>query len=475
MAYQQPPAGYPPYGVPSPGRKPLATDLVPHQKLTFGKPDSPQPGYHQPPPSQYQPQGYSPYSQERGYIPPPGQYPPQNYPPQGYPQQGYPPPPAIYNQNQGAYSQNQGYPPQGYPPPQQPYGAPTAGYYQPQQPPYGAQQQGYGLPQVIPTPPSLGYGPETVPYEDTSMAADTLRKAFRNGGFPGTDEAAIIRTLAHMSATSIPHLKTTYQQRHHRSLESDMRSETSFNFKTTLLTILRGPLYQDVLLLNKALNRAGTNEDLLDEVLLGRSNADIHAIKHAYFATYHKTLESVVSSDLSGKTDRLFSMVLAGTRQEDSAPVIPQAIDADVTELHHATEKGFGGGTDQLTVCSILTSRSDGQIRAIANVYEQRYRSSLEKMLVRKFSGHMEHALVQIVRAATDRAMRDAMLLYESMVGLGTKDKQLIGRVVAYHWNREHMGQVKGAFRVKYGKDLVTWIKKETSGDYERLLVAMVQ
>ncbi|KAL9114199.1 MAG: hypothetical protein Q9187_007510, partial [Circinaria calcarea] len=382
-------------------------------------------------------------------------------PPQAYQQQGYPPPPAIYNQNQGAYSQNQGYPAQGYPPPQAPY---------------GAQQQGaHGYPQVIPTPPSLGYGPDTMPFENLSMAADTLRKAFKSGILVGTDEAAIIRTLAHLPATSIPHLKTTYQQRHHRSLESDMRSETSFNFRTVLLTILRGPLHQDVLLLDKALSRAGTNEDLLDEVLLGRSNADMHAIKQAFFATYQKTLESVVSSDLSGKTDRLFSMVLASTRQEDSAPVIPQAIDADVTELHHATEKGFGGSTDQLTVCSILTSRNDGQIRAIAHTYEQKYRSSLEKMLTKKFSGHMQHALVQIVRTATDRAMKDAMLLYESMVGFGTKDKQLIGRVVALHWNREHMGQVNGAFKVKYGKDLVSWIKKETSGDYQKLLVAMVQ
>ena len=300
--------------------------------------------------------------------------------------------------------------------------------------------------------------------------ADACRKAMK--GF-GTDEVALIRALAHVAPLEIPALKQAYQARHHRIIETDVEKEVSGHFELALLSILRGPLQQDVWSLHHALKGAGTNENLLNDVLIGRSNADLNAIKQTYQRTYRRSLEQDVRDDLSAKTERMFSMILAATRQEDSAPVNPPAIDADVTEIHRATEARVGA--EQLTVCSILTNRNDAQIRAIAHAYEHKYRRPLEKVLVSEFAGHMEDALVQMVRCGTDRAMRDAVSLEQAMSGVGTKDEMLVNRVVRVHWNPAHVQQVKGAYRAKYGKDLIKRVQGETSGDYERALVAMLQ
>ena len=289
----------------------------------------------------------------------------------------------------------------------------------------------------------------------------------------GTDEKALIGTLAHFPPASIPSLKSTYHQRHRRDLDADVASETSGYFELGLLSILRGPLQQDVWSLNKAIKGLGTKESLLNDVLLNRSNADLRIIKHAYQTTYHRTLEADVRDDLSLKTERMFSMVLAATRQEESAPVLPQAVDQDVRELHRATEGQVG--TDQLTTCSILTNRSNGQIRGIAIAYENKYRIPLEKMIEKEFSGHMKQALVQIVRKASDPAMADAVNLEETMAGAGTKDEMLVNRLVRAHWNRDHMQQVRGAYEHRYGKKLVNRVRGETSGDYMRLLTAMIE
>ena len=289
----------------------------------------------------------------------------------------------------------------------------------------------------------------------------------------GTDEAALIRILAHYPALNIPHLKTTYQQRHHRSLETDVQSETSSHFEFGLLSILRGPLAQDVYCLNTALKGAGTNEELLNDVVIGRSNADLNAIKHAYQTTYHRNLEADVRADLSAKTERLFAMILAATRAEESVPVYPQATEQDVMDLHRATEAKMG--TDQLIVCQILSSRSDGQLRAIAQVYEAKFRIPLEKVLDKEFAGHMRNALIAMVRGACDRAMKDAVALEDTMAGVGTQDVLLVARVVRCHWDRDHMGQVRGAYRARYRTELAGRIRGETSGHYERLLVAMVE
>lgn len=251
-----------------------------------------------------------------------------------------------------------------------------------------------------------------------------------------------------------------------------MKSEVSGDFETVLMAILRGPLGQDIHNLHRALVGAGTNETLLNDVLIGRSNADIRAIKEAYRHHYHRDLEADVKSDLSMKTERLFLMILAANRAEDSAPVVPQNIDQDVAELHRATEGR--AGTEQLTVCSILTSRNDAQIRAIAKVYEQKYRLPLEKVLVKEFSGHMEQALVQCVRCGSDRAMRDAMAIEDCMSGMGTRDELLVSRVVQAHWNRQHMANVAGAYQHRFHRSLRQRIEGETSGYYEKALVAMV-
>ena len=305
------------------------------------------------------------------------------------------------------------------------------------------------------------------------MQADGLRKAMK--GF-GTNENLLIQILTPIPAVEIPALKGQYHQRHHRHLEHDVESEISGNFETAMLQILRGPLQNDVHNLHHALDGAGTNEQLLNDVLIGRSNADIKAIKSAYQTTYHRSLEADVQGDTSMKTERMFMMILAATRQEDSAPVLPQNVEGDVTELHRATEgRGVSQGADQLTVCSILTNRSDGQIRAIALAYEQRYRIPLEKMILKYFQGHMEQALVQMVRCGADRAMRDAMLLEDAMAGAGTKDYLLVTRVVRLHWDRRHLSQVRGAYRQRFRSEVTSRVKGETSGDYEKALVAMLE
>ena len=230
---------------------------------------------------------------------------------------------------------------------------------------------------------------------------------------------------------------------------------------------------QDVHNVQKAIHGFGTKESFLNDVLLGRSNADMRAIKQAYQQTYHHTLEADVKGDLSMKTERLFGMAIAANRAEESAPIIPQEIDRDVTELHRATDGQIG--TDQVTVCSILVQRSDGQLRMIAHQFEQKYHITLQKIIEKEFSGHMEDALLLIINRATDRTMTDAVQLEDAMKGVGTKDDLLMNRVARIHWDRAHMDQVRRAYQFRYKKDLIARIKGETRGDQENLLVAMLQ
>ncbi|KAI1428284.1 hypothetical protein F5Y12DRAFT_732913 [Xylaria sp. FL1777] len=440
------------------------------------------------PPNQgYPPQNSSPYPPQGGQYPPPGGYggggygggyggsAPVELPGStSYPAQGHYPP-----QNSNPYPPQGGHQSYGAPPPHSGYGAPPPG------PPHG--QYGappphqYGAPQAVPqyapppggggppTLPSLGYGPPQIIQWDANPDAQALRAAMKG---LGTDEKALIRVLANKDPLQVEAIKAAYFRLFSRSLEKDIKSETSKYLQLGLAAIMSGPLLHDVHLLRSATDGPGTKEKVLNDVLLGRSNADMKAIKGMYQHTFNRPLEKDIKEDLSMKTERHFMIVLGACRAEDSAPVIPQAVDQDVMELYRATEGKMG--TDEMLVCSILSTRNDNQIRAISKTYEERFRRPLEEVIKREFSGHMKEALLFQLRNAVDKFMHAATLLEDAMEGMGTKDQLLVARVVRYHWDRHALENIKGAYKQRYRKSLASRIRGETSGDYERLMVACV-
>jgi annexin A7/11 len=289
----------------------------------------------------------------------------------------------------------------------------------------------------------------------------------------GTDEKVLIATMAKKDPLQMETIRTQYDQRLMRNLITDLEKETSGYFEKGLVEIARGPLVSDCYNLMDAMKGLGTKEVILDDILIGRSNADINAIKQKYQELFHRTLEADLKSDLSAATEQMYMMIIAARRTEDSHPVNPQEIEQAVTEL----QSGMGGfvGKNTAQICQILTSKNDAQIKAIAQLYQQRYQKSLDTQIKSSFSGHMEDALRLLVARATNRAEAEAIRLEESMAGLGTKDNLLVQRVVRCHWNQQFMNAVSAEFKRVVKKDLVKRIEGETRGDYEKLMVACVK
>ena len=289
----------------------------------------------------------------------------------------------------------------------------------------------------------------------------------------GTDEKALITTMAKKDAMQMNTIRTQFDQRLMRNLISDLEKETSGYFEKGLVQIARGPLAGDCYTLYNAMKGLGTKEVALDDVLIGRSNADVNAIKAEYQRIFKKSLEADLRGDLSAGTEQMYMMIISARRAEDSAPIIPQQIESDVTELNRAIGNIISKNSAQ--VCDILITRNDAQLRAIAQAYQQRFHAALPKVIVDKFSGHMEDALTLLLARAINRPEAEATRLEDSMAGLGTKDELLVQRVVRCHWDQNFMRQVSDAYKRKYGKSLVKRIEGETRGDYERLMVACVQ
>jgi len=66
----------------------------------------------------------------------------------------------------------------------------------------------------------------------------------------------------------------------------------------------------------------------------------------------------------------------------------------------------------------------------------------------------------------------DAEALHKAMKGLGTNDK-VLSDIVATR-TRDQLQEIKRVFEHKYGKTLESWVKGETSGHYEDLLISLL-
>ncbi|KAF9990739.1 hypothetical protein BGZ75_000125 [Mortierella antarctica] len=424
--------------------------------------------------------GYPPQQQYAAGAPIPG-YPPMHpstgVP--GYPPQPGPPPPAGYGYPAPAPVPGYGYPaPQAAP---SPYGYPaaTAGYPAPAAAPpmqhaptmHHAPTMQHAPPVAhVPTMP-ISQAPSYMHQAASNVPtpqqdAESLHKACK--GF-GTDEKRVISVVANRTSEHLAIVTSVYKQFYGRDLVEVLDKETSGHFGRALHYLILPPIMLDAELLHDACIGAGTNERCLIQVLVGRSNADMAQLKNMYYSKYHKSLESVVKSDVSGYFEKLLMVCMQGTRDEIGH--YQYNVEADVQSLYKAGEGRMG--TDESTFIHVLTNRPDAHLRAVFQQYQQRHGKKFTKVIKKEFSGWIKTALCYLVNWINNPAHCIAKNLEKAMEGMGTDDQSLT-RLLVRNRTQPFMTAVKTAYAAKYKRSLRDRVKGETSGDYRRTLLMTI-
>ena len=156
---------------------------------------------------------------------------------------------------------------------------------------------------------------------DMTSVAEVVRGAVK---WAGTNDENLINATVHLDTLRIAGLRQAYTSSIRRDLEKDIEGDTSGHYLDALLAILRGPLLHDVCCIHRAIKGLGIKETILNNVLIGRSNADMRATKAVYQQTFGKDMVADVRGDLSRDPKKLFTMMMEATRNEDSSAVHPQ-------------------------------------------------------------------------------------------------------------------------------------------------------
>lgn len=301
---------------------------------------------------------------------------------------------------------------------------------------------------------------------DPSSDASNLKKAMKG---LGTDEAAIISILTSRTSDQRQSIMAEYNKTFNRDLVKDLKKELHGKFEdvvVALMTPLTTFLAEE---LHHAMAGKGTNEKTLVEILCTRDNASIRAIKDAYELHYDKKLEDVVKSDTSGDFQDFLMSLISCVRDEDS---YDPALSPHLAEKLYNAGEGRKG-TDEEELRRILVSYSQQQLKDVFSEYHKLAGKTLGESLDDELSGDVRDAMKAAYQCIQNPALFFAQELHAAMAGFRTRNRALIRLVVSRC--EIDMQEIKIQYQCLYSRPLEKDIKGDTSGDYRKILLALVE
>uniref|UniRef100_G1P7U7 Annexin n=1 Tax=Myotis lucifugus TaxID=59463 RepID=G1P7U7_MYOLU len=212
----------------------------------------------------------------------------------------------------------------------------------------------------------------------------------------------------------------------------------------------------------------GTDEESILTLLTARSNAQRQEIVAAFKTLFGRDLLDDLKSELTGKFEKLIVALMKPSWLYDAY------------ELKHALK---GAGTDEKVLTEIIASRTPEELTAIKKVYEEvKYGSSLEDDVVGDTSGFYQRMLVVLLQANRDpdsgineaQVEQDAQTLFQAgELKWGTDEEKFI--TIFGTRSVSHLRRVFDKYMTISGFQIEETIDRETSGNLEQLLLAVVK
>lgn len=284
----------------------------------------------------------------------------------------------------------------------------------------------------------------------------------------GTDETTLIDILCRRSWQQRQQLTRQYKSDYGKDLLKNIKDETRGNFELVFKALLYIPIQLEAHDLRKSIDRIGTDEEALIDIICTKTNEEMFQLKTSYQQMYKGDMEKDVGSDASGYFRRFLVSLMASNRSQ-SPPDHQKAIQ-QAQALYQAGEKRLG--TNEVEFNRIFASESFAQLRLIFDEYYKLTGHDIDKAIKKEMSGDVERAFLAIAQIARNPALYYANRLHETMAGAGTRDRSLIRLIVLR--SEIDMLDIKSEYQRKYGKSLEQSIKSDCSGDYKRALLCLV-
>ncbi|MGH0166527.1 UNVERIFIED_CONTAM: hypothetical protein FKN15_069001 [Acipenser sinensis] len=224
----------------------------------------------------------------------------------------------------------------------------------------------------------------------------------------GTDEEAIINILANRSCSQRLEIKQAYFDKYDDELVEVLKKELCGSFEKVVIALLDSPTVFDAKELRKAMKGAGTDEDILVEILCSRSNEAGEGrfgtdesvfttilVKRNYMqlqATF-KIYEQLADSDIKDAIKNEAS----GTLQKCYITIVRCAKNLQLYFARRLKHGIKGIGTDEDTLIRIIVGRAEIDLETIKDMYSEKYDVPLKEAVSSECGGDFKRMLLAIL------------------------------------------------------------------------------
>ncbi|TYI54214.1 hypothetical protein E1A91_D11G059900v1 [Gossypium mustelinum] len=283
-----------------------------------------------------------------------------------------------------------------------------------------------------------------------SEDAEQLRKAFEGWG---TNEQLIIDILAHRNAAQRNSIRKVYGEAYGEDLLKCLEKELTSDFERAVLLFTLDPAERDAHLANEATKKFTSSNWILMEIACSRSSHELLNVKKAYHARYKKSLEEDVAHHTTGEYRKLLVPLVSAFRYEGE-------------EVNMTLAKS------EAKILHDKISRSKAQLNATLNHYNTSFGNAINKDLKADPSDEFLKLLRAVIKCLTTPEQYFEKVLRQAINKLGS-DEWALTRVVTTRAEVD-MVRIKEAYQRRNSIPLEQAIAKDTSGDYEKFLLALI-
>lgn len=294
---------------------------------------------------------------------------------------------------------------------------------------------------------------------------EQLRKAF--GGW-GTNEGLIIEILGHRNAAQRKLIRQTYAETYGEDLLKALDKELSNDFERVVLLWTYEPAERDAYLANEATKRWTSSNQVLMEIACTRTSDELLLARRAYHARYKKSLEEDVAHHTTGDFRKLLFPLVSSYRYEGDEVNMTLA-KSEAKLLHEKISKKAYNDEELIR---ILATRSKAQINATLNHYKNEFRNDINKDLKADTKDEFLALLRATIKCLTRPEKYFEKVLRLAINNRGT-DEGALTRVVTTRAEVD-MKIIKEEYQRRNSVPLDRAIIKDTHGDYEKMLLALV-
>jgi hypothetical protein len=306
-----------------------------------------------------------------------------------------------------------------------------------------------------------------VPSQVPSPAEDAeqLQKAFKGWG---TNEDLIISILGHRNAAQRKSIRECYAETYGEDLLQSLDKELASDFERVVKLWTLEPAERDAFMANEATKKWTSSNQVLAEIACTRSSHQLHSAKLAYQSLYKKSLEEDVAYHTTGDFRKLLLPLVSTYRYEgDEVNMIIAKKEAKI--LHQKVSEKCYNDDDFIR---ILVTRSKAQLNATLNQYKNDTGKDINKDLKEDSKDEYLAVLRATIKCLTYPEKYFAKVLRLAINKQGT-DEWALTRVVATRAEVD-MKTIKEEYQRRSSIPLHSAICKDTSGDYEKMLLALI-